>query len=70
MEKNFKKGFYSGNYIKGPELVLQSCVPAIAVKHNIELIFGVKVQQVYGMIKKQEQKTNLMETFKKFKYIK
>ena len=38
-KKILKKGFYSGNYIKGPELVLQSCVPAAAIKYNIELIF-------------------------------
>lgn len=37
--KILKKGFYLGNYIKGPELVLQSSVPAIAIKYNIELIF-------------------------------
>ena len=38
-KKILKKGFYSGNYIRGPELVLQSCVPAAAIKNDIELIF-------------------------------
>ena len=38
-KKAIRKGFFQGNYIRGPELVLQSCVPSIAIKYDIELIF-------------------------------
>ena len=39
MEKDFKKGFYGGNYLRGPELALYSSLPQIAIKYKIKLIF-------------------------------
>ena len=37
-KKILKKGFYDGNYIRGPELALYSSLPQIAIKYGIELI--------------------------------
>jgi N-acetyl sugar amidotransferase len=38
-KKILKKGFVQGNYLRGPELLLYSSVPQIAIKYNINLIF-------------------------------
>lgn len=38
-KKIIKKGFIQGNYLRGPELLLYSSVPQIAIKYNINLIF-------------------------------
>lgn len=37
-KKLIRKGFYDGNYIRGPELSLYSSLPQIAIKYGIELI--------------------------------
>ena len=38
-KKILKKGFYDGNYLRGPELALYSSLPQIAIKYKIKLIF-------------------------------
>ena len=38
-QKFLKKGFYDGNYLRGPELALHSSLPQAAIKYNINLIF-------------------------------
>ena len=38
-KKIIKKGFYNGNYIRGPEMALHSSLPQIAIKYKIKLIF-------------------------------
>ena len=38
-KKFLKKGFFDGNYLRGPEIALYSSLPQIAIKYNIKLIF-------------------------------
>jgi N-acetyl sugar amidotransferase len=38
-KKILKKGFFQGNYLRGPELALYSSVPQLAIKYGIKLIF-------------------------------
>ena len=38
-KKILKRGFFQGNYLRGPELALYSSVPQIATKFGIKLVF-------------------------------
>ena len=38
-KKILKKGFFDGNYLRGPEIAMFASVPQIAIKHGISLIF-------------------------------
>ncbi len=64
-KKLLKKGFYGGNYLRGPELALYSSLPQIAIKYNIKLIFwgeggNGKTTDITTIVKKKEYDGNLL----------
>jgi N-acetyl sugar amidotransferase len=64
-KKILKKGFYGGNYLRGPELALYSSLPQIAIKYKIKLIFwgeggNGKTSSSYTINKDKEYDGNLL----------
>ena len=64
-KKFLKRGFYEGNYIRGPELALYSSLPQIAIKYKINLIFwgeggNGKITDPAVIIKEREFDGNLL----------
>ena len=55
-KKILKKGFFQGNYLRGPELALYSSVPQIAIKYGIKLIFW----GANPALTANDQKTNIL----------
>ncbi|OUU45962.1 MAG: hypothetical protein CBC16_00710 [Verrucomicrobia bacterium TMED56] len=64
-KKLLKKGFYGGNYLRGPELALYSSLPQIAIKYKIKLIFwgeggNAKTTDISTIVKQKEYDGNLL----------
>ncbi len=64
-KKFLKKGFFGGNYLRGPELALYSSLPQIAIKYKIKLIFwgeggNGKTTDIKTIIKEREYDGNLL----------
>ena len=71
-KKILKKGFYGGNYLRGPELALYSSLPQIAIKYKIKLIFwgeggNEKTSESLTISKDKEYDGNLLRNINTLK---